>query len=303
AYRTGGEAAAVARLVSLRRHCGFGEAESVWRQHALDVLLRGSLLRGEHARASALLGEYRRHLAESDGPTDAAWGAELELLLQEGRLLEAIPAGRLPARRGAGALAWRAASQRPPPRPLRRRLVRRARLARPLLLSRAAARGRAARGGPARRSAAAAAGSGARDAPRLGRRGRAAAACVCQVPARESASVLQGSAAVGADAAGARLAAAARSARGLRQAARPHRGGRGGVPRLARARDRRSHRRARCRRAGLRRGRARRDAGGAAAARSPRRLRGGGCAPRRARRAGRGRSCRLRDVTRTGPWN
>ena len=50
------------------------------------------------------------------------------------------PAGRLPARRGAGALAWRAASQRPPPRPLRRRLVRRARLARPLLLCRAAAR-------------------------------------------------------------------------------------------------------------------------------------------------------------------
>ena len=43
----------MARLVSLGRHCGFGEAERLWRQHTLDVLLRGSLLRGEHARASA----------------------------------------------------------------------------------------------------------------------------------------------------------------------------------------------------------------------------------------------------------
>ena len=44
AYRTGGEAAAVARLVSLRRHCGFGEAESVWRQHAAIWLMPMSVM-------------------------------------------------------------------------------------------------------------------------------------------------------------------------------------------------------------------------------------------------------------------
>lgn len=78
------QAVALRRLLPLRSLCTFGTARSTWLTHTADILLRGALLRGERCAAAQLLQEYTSLLAATDGPSDAAWAAELELLIQDG---------------------------------------------------------------------------------------------------------------------------------------------------------------------------------------------------------------------------
>jgi hypothetical protein len=105
-----GEAAALRGLLAVRHRCGWGDLRAMWLQHAGGVLLTGALERGERRRASELLVQLRATLAATDGPSDAAWHGELELMLQDGRLLEAVLRAEALARtqptgRGAGTSA------------------------------------------------------------------------------------------------------------------------------------------------------------------------------------------------------
>lgn len=103
-----GEHAALTILLALRDRCAAPPVRSIWLQHTADVLIRGALLRGERRRASELLAQQRALLSATDGPSDATWGHELELMLQTGDplevLLRAEEMTRRPATgRGAGA--------------------------------------------------------------------------------------------------------------------------------------------------------------------------------------------------------
>ena len=86
------------------------DLRATWLQHTCAVLLHGALERGERRRASDLLAQLRATLAATDGPSDAAWAPELELLIQGGQLLRAVLRAEQLARtaatgRGAGASA------------------------------------------------------------------------------------------------------------------------------------------------------------------------------------------------------
>ena len=52
------------------------------RQHTIEVLLRGALMRGERRRAADLLKQFKELLAVTDSAADAAWQPEMELMLQ-----------------------------------------------------------------------------------------------------------------------------------------------------------------------------------------------------------------------------
>ena len=81
-FAQGGEHAALTTLLALRARCAAPPLRAIWLQHTCDVLLRGALLRGERRRAAELLHQQQAALAATDGPSDATWEAELELLLQ-----------------------------------------------------------------------------------------------------------------------------------------------------------------------------------------------------------------------------
>ena len=83
-----GEAAALQSLLELRDRCSWGPMRNVWLQHTVEVLLRGALMRGERRRASDLLNQFKELLTVTDSAADAAWQPQLELMLQEGNLLE-----------------------------------------------------------------------------------------------------------------------------------------------------------------------------------------------------------------------
>ena len=108
-----GEAAALRILLTLRARCEPPPLHSLWLQHTAEVLTRGALLRGERRRASELLEQQKAVLAATDGPSDAVWESELELLLQKGELMQALLTADEMSRRPATGRGGGAASPKP----------------------------------------------------------------------------------------------------------------------------------------------------------------------------------------------
>ena len=76
-----GEPAALTSLLALRHVCESTPLRAIWLEHTADVLLRGALVRGETRRAAELLAQQKALLTAVDGPSDATWEHELQLLL------------------------------------------------------------------------------------------------------------------------------------------------------------------------------------------------------------------------------
>ncbi|KOO28241.1 hypothetical protein Ctob_004412 [Chrysochromulina tobinii] len=90
AFGPKGEEGALQMLVQLRPHCAAPPLFALWRQHTLEVLVRGAVLRGEQRRASEFLALQKKEVAAQHGASDVTWAAELELLIQQGENFQAI---------------------------------------------------------------------------------------------------------------------------------------------------------------------------------------------------------------------